>query len=56
MEYSVLEEGIHDITYVHFRRREPIVLLHSGGMTGLVEYEEQAAFFENKIIKLFVLI
>ncbi len=24
---------------------EPIVLLHSGGMTGLVEYEEQAALF-----------
>lgn len=35
---------------------EPIVLLHSGGMTGLVEYEEQAALLENKIIKLFVLI
>ncbi|MDW3036963.1 MULTISPECIES: alpha/beta fold hydrolase [Bacillus cereus group] len=24
---------------------EPIILLHSGGMTGLVEYEEQAALF-----------
>ena len=24
---------------------EPIVLLHSGGMTGLVEYEEQAKTF-----------
>lgn len=27
---------------------EPIVLLHSGGMTGLVEYEEQAAFFREQ--------
>ena len=35
---------------------EQIVLLHSGGMTGLVEYEEQVAFFENKIIKSFALI
>ncbi len=26
---------------------EPIVLLHSGGMTGLVEYEEQVAFFSR---------
>ena len=27
---------------------EPIVLLHSGGMTGLVEYEEQVAFFREQ--------
>ncbi|MFE7914427.1 alpha/beta fold hydrolase, partial [Bacillus mobilis] len=27
---------------------EPIVLLHSGGMTGLVEFEEQVAFFQEK--------
>lgn len=30
---------------------EPIVLLHSGGMTGLVEFEEQVEFFEGKTIK-----
>lgn len=35
---------------------EPIILLHSGGMTGLVEYEEQAALLESKIIKPFALI
>ena len=28
---------------------EPIILLHSGGMTGLVEYEEQAALLETKL-------
>ena len=27
---------------------EPIILLHSGGMTGLVEYEEQVAFFREQ--------
>ncbi|AIY73169.1 alpha/beta hydrolase family protein [Bacillus cereus] len=27
---------------------EQIVLLHSGGMTGLVEYEEQVAFFREQ--------
>ncbi|MGN4422921.1 alpha/beta fold hydrolase [Bacillus cereus group sp. MYBK30-1] len=30
---------------------EPIVLLHSGGMTGLVEFEEQAEFFTEKQYK-----
>lgn len=33
---------------------EPIVLLHSGGMTGLEEFDEQVAFFREKIIKSFV--
>ena len=28
---------------------EPMVLLHSDGMTGLVEFEEQVAFFEKKL-------
>ncbi|MDR2993461.1 MAG: alpha/beta hydrolase, partial [Bacillus cereus] len=27
---------------------EPIMLLHSGGMTGLVEFEEQVAFFREQ--------
>lgn len=27
---------------------EPIILLHSGGMTGLVEFEEQVAFFREQ--------
>lgn len=27
---------------------EPIVLLHSGGMTGLVEFEEQVEFLKEK--------
>lgn len=27
---------------------EPMVLLHSGGMTGLVEFEEQVAFFQEQ--------
>lgn len=30
---------------------EPIVLLHSGGMTGLVEFEEQVEFFTEKQYK-----
>ncbi|WP_439876082.1 alpha/beta fold hydrolase [Bacillus mycoides] len=30
---------------------EPIVLLHSGGMTGLVEFEEQVKFFTEKQYK-----
>ncbi|MDF9558636.1 alpha/beta hydrolase [Bacillus tropicus] len=37
------------ILYTHILGEgEPIVLLHSGGMTGLVEYEEQAAFFQEQ--------
>lgn len=30
---------------------EPLVLIHSGGMTGLTEYEEQANFFSSKNFK-----
>ncbi|TXR88780.1 alpha/beta hydrolase [Bacillus sp. SH7-1] len=37
------------ILYTHISGEgEPIVLLHSGGMTGLVEYEEQVAFFREQ--------
>lgn len=41
--------GEYMILHAHISGEgEPIILLHSGGMTGLVEYEEQVAFFREQ--------